>query len=1119
MGRYYLSTMRGMLLTINCLDVVKSSVFTFLMIKPQRSIFQSLNIQPGEERVVGLLLGLSSLVSLARIFNTTASSTLFLLKFNASILPYSYISMAVVAPLIGLLNTRFEKRVPFARLHLYNIIAYLLILSALRLAMSLTDAGWPAFIYFIWSEIGWILLNLMLWGLAGRLLTVRQAKRLFGLIAAGGGLATISVGFFIAGIVRGIGVPNLLLLVMIALAGVIGLLVLIGRSYSGQLADTTAEEEDATAPTSAWQTPRKYINMLILMAMVAEASFYFVDIIFYKQVQIQYSSQDKLENYPAAELRKEEGLIKVPESSDVELASFMGKYLAVMNLLVLLSNFFLVAPLIGKLGMRLGLLMMPALTGLVALVFGIGGWMLAPTLFLFRVATFNSMLDWVLRDTVSRSAVLILYQPLPPSARSRTQTQVESIAMPYAQGIAGLALAGLGALGFASLQINWILLALLAGSMFLAFSLGRAYGPVLLEVLSRRVLKLSEQSLALNDPATRALLLRELHSPYPEAVTYALNTLEAMEYPIQDELPALLEHSAPAVRRDTLMRIARLKPPAMIDSVRQALAHEENATVKVAGFHALSALSDEQEAGDLELHLDTKDPTLFIGAMVNLIRKDGKRKDLADRLSAVLVSRNPKERSAGLQIVAELGHGERYASLVSQAIHDEIYDVRRNAIWTAVQLDQADLWDAVFESLNDAHLRATTMGALVSKKEIILPLMHQYLLKPSISHTARVACLRALARLRNPEAIPDLLTHLESKDVEFRHDALLALHRCGYRFDTRNLGRFKKALYMEIADAIQTSSLQTDVEAMDNPMLLHDGLEIAWAHHRERLFLMLRMLYDPSVIQRVRDNVELGSREKRAYALEVLDNVLADEFKPLVFPLLEDIGIARRLDLWNRSFPVLGISNPIKIESILEAPADYSTESRTPWIKSCVIQALVNDSRYKMKIGSLRDENGLVQNTLEWAQAFLSSKKEKKMLSMIERVMILKTVSIFGETPDHLLAEVADLLEEQHLQAGETFISKGDPATCMYIIVNGEVSIHDGDRELNRLGPRDIVGEMAVLDPAPRSASVTTAVPTHLLKLDRPPLFELIADRAEVAQGIIRVLAGRLRNALNPVGR
>ena len=206
----------------------------------------------------------------------------------------------------------------------------------------------------------------------------------------------------------------------------------------------------------------------------------------------------------------------------------------------------------------------------------------------------------------------------------------------------------------------------------------------------------------------------------------------------------------------------------------------------------------------------------------------------------------------------------------------------------------------------------------------------------------------------------------------------------------------------------------------------------------------------------------------------------------------------------------------LNVPAILDQPSAYETESRTPWMKCCIIQALVKDVRFQSTIERLNDEAGFVQNTLEWARAALSPRKENlKMLSIIERVLILKTVGIFGETPDHLLAEVADLLEEQHLSPGETFITKGDLATCMYIIVNGEVSIHDGDYQLNQLGPRDIVGEMAVLDAAPRSASVTSMSDTHLLKLDRTPFFELIADRTEVAQGIIRVLAGRLRNVQN----
>jgi hypothetical protein len=420
--------------------------------------------------------------------------------------------------------------------------------------------------------------------------------------------------------------------------------------------------------------------------------------------------------------------------------------------------------------------------------------------------------------------------------------------------------------------------------------------------------------------------------------------------------------------------------------------------------------------------------------------------------------------------------------------------------------------------LNDVYIRTATVNALISRKETILPRIRQWLNSPSASQVSRVTCLKILGKIQDPRAIPDLLAYLADANVEFRHETMVSLHRCGYRFDSRDLDLFKKALYLEIAGAIQVASMQADTDAMDNPMLLFDALEVAWKHHRERVFLLLRMLYDPSLVQRVLDNLDLGSPEKRAYALEVLDTALADEFKGLIFPLLEDLGYARRLELWNRSLKLVGISNLIKVDTILDSPPNYSLELFTPWVKSCVIQALFTDPRYRDKIGNLQDENRLVQNTLDWTKAFLS-KKEKTMLSIIERVMILKTVSIFGETPDYLLAEIANLLEEQHFKSDETFIHKGDPANCMYIIVNGDIKIHDGDREFNHLGARDIVGEMAVLDQIPRSASATTVIPTHLLKLDRAPLFELIADRAEVAQGIIRVLVGRLRTTMNSTAK
>ena len=139
------------------------------------------------------------------------------------------------------------------------------------------------------------------------------------------------------------------------------------------------------------------------------------------------------------------------------------------------------------------------------------------------------------------------------------------------------------------------------------------------------------------------------------------------------------------------------------------------------------------------------------------------------------------------------------------------------------------------------------------------------------------------------------------------------------------------------------------------------------------------------------------------------------------------------------------------------------------------------------------------------------------MLSIIEKVLILKAVTIFAATPDHTLAEIAGLLEEVHLSPGKTLFSQGDPGRTMYIIVDGRVRVHVGERLLNYLGERDILGEMAVLGSGRRTASVTAVEEMQLLQLDQDALYELMADRVDVARGIIQVLCDRLGERIQDI--
>jgi CRP/FNR family cyclic AMP-dependent transcriptional regulator len=136
------------------------------------------------------------------------------------------------------------------------------------------------------------------------------------------------------------------------------------------------------------------------------------------------------------------------------------------------------------------------------------------------------------------------------------------------------------------------------------------------------------------------------------------------------------------------------------------------------------------------------------------------------------------------------------------------------------------------------------------------------------------------------------------------------------------------------------------------------------------------------------------------------------------------------------------------------------------------------------------------------------------MLTTMERVLVLKSVAIFRHTPEEVLSELADLLDECDHPADTPIFAKGDPGASLYIIVRGSVRVHDGDYELNRLGEREVFGEMALLDPAPRAASVTTSEDSLLLCLEQDTLYELMEERIEVARGLIVTLIAYLRERI-----
>jgi CRP-like cAMP-binding protein len=140
----------------------------------------------------------------------------------------------------------------------------------------------------------------------------------------------------------------------------------------------------------------------------------------------------------------------------------------------------------------------------------------------------------------------------------------------------------------------------------------------------------------------------------------------------------------------------------------------------------------------------------------------------------------------------------------------------------------------------------------------------------------------------------------------------------------------------------------------------------------------------------------------------------------------------------------------------------------------------------------------------------MSDSSQNKLL-LFEKVLILKSLAIFSETPETTLSELAPLMQEEEAEEGRVLFHENEIGDCMYIIYKGSVKIHKGHTTLAILKEKEVFGELSLLDSETRSATATANEDCYLFKIDQEPFYELLESRPEVAKGFIKILCKRLR--------
>lgn len=130
---------------------------------------------------------------------------------------------------------------------------------------------------------------------------------------------------------------------------------------------------------------------------------------------------------------------------------------------------------------------------------------------------------------------------------------------------------------------------------------------------------------------------------------------------------------------------------------------------------------------------------------------------------------------------------------------------------------------------------------------------------------------------------------------------------------------------------------------------------------------------------------------------------------------------------------------------------------------------------------------------------------------LAETIEFLTGVPFFSEVSRDALAQLCSDLSPRQLAGNEKVFHKGDQGDAMYVILNGEVRVHEGEHTFGHLGATECFGEYALVDNMPRSASVTTSQQTEILEIPRDRFMELMLSDSGFAKGMLAVMIKRHR--------
>lgn len=667
-------------------------------------------------------------------------------------------------------------------------------------------------------------------------------------------------------------------------------------------------------------------------------------------------------------------------------------------------------------------------------------------------------------------AMQLLYAPLKDDVRDGVRSVIDGFLRKGGLAVGGVLL--LLTQGFASYTVSVISLAVAcAGLGLLLVRLQRGY----VSALQHQVAGVGSAQLGF---AEESLLSQALKLPDPDRVLKAIAMFHYAELSLSPYVKALLTHPHERVR-ERAVELAVEEKMSSVAPQLERLIQSADRRPREAAVWALAKLKPERAKVLLPARLDSRDIGMrcaAAGALLSLGEHPAAQATV-DALLANIYDAGPAERREVASLLGRLGQ-PRWEAKLERYLQDPDESVRRVALAAVGQGRYLALAPKVVRFLSSAAERRVAREALSRLGEGVVPLLAQVLDDRHQPVALRSQVPRVLRQIGSQSSLQALLFS-NARDDAFLHyrvgTAIARLRDAQPELDVDEQ-RVMEALERRLATYRLYSGPYRDVRAaLGEVSLLSRALGDRLDQAFELTFSLLGLLHDARAMRRAHAHLTGIDRRRRAYALELLDQVLTSEQRALVE---EPISVHHR---------ELDGGDPDRLAACLVT----LSEGDDPVLRTCAKWL----------------RRRLSREETPWNEAAMSE-------VTVKRLFALENVELFAQCDVDDLAAVAAVAREQAFALGDRVYAEGDPGDAVYVIVDGVIEARREGELVLTFGPGEVFGELCLFDGAPRVADMIVTKALQTLVIDRRDFLDLMSERPQLLQGVFRVMSRQLKSVV-----